>query len=193
MPNLLGWLLVVISICFFLPQRGVTQVTTPRFHSLPQRRSKGSAKVSGKAWGKISLGPSLTFPNWKFHFWDDLMCWKIGGRLLKMMGWKFHSLRSQFCVSLQWNFQQKCKVSHGDASISEGASNGIQMACCPMVAYFLIGLPTTNGFQLRCTLPTCRNLTEPVWSDATLPETNIFAPENWWLEVRRWISCQGLC
>lgn len=44
-----------------------TSNVPPRCQSLPQRRSKGSAKESGKAWIFLAKKIPERFPNWKFE------------------------------------------------------------------------------------------------------------------------------
>lgn len=44
-----------------------TSNVPPRCQSLPQRRSKGSAKESGKAWIFLAKKLPERFPNWKFE------------------------------------------------------------------------------------------------------------------------------
>ena len=44
-----------------------TSNVPPRCQSLPQRRSKGSAKESGKAWMFLAKKIPERFPNWKFE------------------------------------------------------------------------------------------------------------------------------
>ena len=157
-----------------------TSNVPPRCQSLPQRRSKGSAKESGKAWIFLAKKIPERFPNWKF---EDVF---FGCLILVLVNDFAH---------LPWadspNFQKNAHNSKDFPYINCWFSRFLGIFQGALCFFFWGGgFPKT---QWRPSFPN-RSVTSPPqmasrWGPPCQPAENANGDRGWWLNQPLWKIC----